>query len=207
MSILQKHLGDTADIFEYLRVVDLKTPKSRTNERTRNYLKGTSEDSNWREEDHNRDERGRFAKKNSSGTEKKENNQNKNDGDKIEQLRNALEEMLLKGQEEITVKNVRTDLEQYGGTNDITLKMGTNDPKTNKGSGIRHIVGKHGIEALKNAWYTIVYGRIKYYSKNDNKIRLRNNNDIAILALDDKGAKKTWIITAYNEDEYENKKP
>lgn len=42
-AILQKHKGDTADIFEYLREIDLKTPKSRTNERTRNYLKGTKE--------------------------------------------------------------------------------------------------------------------------------------------------------------------
>lgn len=42
--ILQEHKGnDTEDIFEYLRVVDLKTPQSRTNERTRNYLKGIKE--------------------------------------------------------------------------------------------------------------------------------------------------------------------
>ena len=42
--ILQEHKGnDTEDIFEYLRVVDLKTPQSRTNERTGNYLKGIKE--------------------------------------------------------------------------------------------------------------------------------------------------------------------
>lgn len=67
-AILRKHKGDTADIFEYLREIDIKTPQSRTNERTRNYLKGTTEDKNieWKEEEHNRDEKGRFAKKNST---------------------------------------------------------------------------------------------------------------------------------------------
>ena len=43
-AILQKHKGDTADIFEYLRQIDIKTPHSRTNERTRNYLKGKKEE-------------------------------------------------------------------------------------------------------------------------------------------------------------------
>lgn len=39
--ILQEHKGnDTENIFEYLRVIDIKTLQSRTNERTRNYLKG-----------------------------------------------------------------------------------------------------------------------------------------------------------------------
>lgn len=38
--ILEQHDTKEKDIFEYLRVVDLKTPQSRTNERTRNYLKG-----------------------------------------------------------------------------------------------------------------------------------------------------------------------
>lgn len=42
--ILEQHDTKEKDIFEYLRVVDLKTPQSRTNERTRNYLKGTKEE-------------------------------------------------------------------------------------------------------------------------------------------------------------------
>lgn len=155
--------------------------------------------SELKESEENRDEKGRFASNNSQKSEKETDN--------IIRLRDALEEMLLTGKEEITVKNVRTDLEQYGGTNDITLKMGTNNPKTNKGKGIRHIVGKHGIEALKNAWYTIVYGKIERYIEKNKRIILKNNEDIAVLALDDNGVKKTWVVTAYNEEEYENKKP
>ena len=42
--ILEKHGTKEQDIFEYLRVVDIKTPQSRTNERTRNYLKGEKEE-------------------------------------------------------------------------------------------------------------------------------------------------------------------
>lgn len=62
--ILQEHKGnDTENIFEYLRVIDIKTPQSRTNERTRNYLKGEqAEDAR----EYNRDDFGRFAKVNSS---------------------------------------------------------------------------------------------------------------------------------------------
>lgn len=41
--ILKEKLhDDTIDIFGYLKDIDIKTPYSRTNERTRNYLKGTS---------------------------------------------------------------------------------------------------------------------------------------------------------------------
>lgn len=189
--ILQEHKGnDTEDIFEYLRVIDLKTPQSRTNERTRNYLKGQqAEDSKNHWENQKRGKGGMWVK------------EGKTETDNVTRLQNALIEMLMSGKEEITVKDVRTDLEQYGGTNDITLKRG------NESGGIKHIVAKHGVEALKNAWITIAYGRIEHYSKADNKIRLRNNNNIAILALDDSGVKKTWVITAYNLEEYENKKP
>lgn len=67
--ILQEHKGnDTEDIFEYLRVVDLKTPQSRTNERTRNYLKGQQAE----DRDYNRDEFGRFATVNNSKNNKNE---------------------------------------------------------------------------------------------------------------------------------------
>lgn len=64
------------DIFEYLRVIDIKTPLSRTNERTRNYLKGQQaedRDIEWLRivQDHNdnHDEKGRFARKAVSITE------------------------------------------------------------------------------------------------------------------------------------------
>lgn len=70
-AILQKHKGDTADIFEYLREIDLKTPQSRTNERTRNYLKGTTEDE-WDESKVNRTKEGKFAPKGTTKEEKKE---------------------------------------------------------------------------------------------------------------------------------------
>ena len=75
-AILQKHKGDTADIFEYLREIDIKTPQSRTNERTRKYLKGQQaedRDIEWLRivQDHNdnHDEKGRFARKAVSITE------------------------------------------------------------------------------------------------------------------------------------------
>lgn len=197
--ILQEHKGnDTENIFEYLRVIDIKTPQSRTNERTRNYLKGQAEDRVFNESDVNRNELGQFSSK---GSSKKSNKSSKNESDNVTKLKNALQEMLLTGKKEITIKNIRTDLEQYGGTNDITLKMG------NKDGGIKHIVEKHGAKAVEAALFTVAYGRIDYYVEKDNKVVLRNNKDIAILALDDNGEKKSWIITAYNEDEYENKKP
>lgn len=69
-AILQKHKGEQADIFEYLRQVDIKTPLSRSNERTRNYLKGEqAEDSknHWEKQPRNK---GMWAKAN--GTSKAE---------------------------------------------------------------------------------------------------------------------------------------
>lgn len=71
--ILQEHKGnDTEDIFEYLRVIDLKTPQSRTNERTRNYLKGqqAEDKKEWDENKVNRTKEDKFAAKSAAKTDK-----------------------------------------------------------------------------------------------------------------------------------------
>ena len=94
--ILQEHKGnDTEDIFEYLRVVDLKTPQSRTNERTRNYLKGTSEDE-WDENKVNRTAEGKFAPKGTAETKENENKENSQKEINFEnEIQNAFEKVLL----------------------------------------------------------------------------------------------------------------
>lgn len=93
-AILQKHKGDTADIFEYLREIDIKTPQSRTNERTRNYLKGTSEDNASFEKLHPRKADGTFAKKGTNEIKTDKTNINKTKGLQIKETQNkAIYEM------------------------------------------------------------------------------------------------------------------
>lgn len=99
---------------------------------------------------------------------------------------------IVNGSEEETVVNLRNDLEQYDGTNDITFVFG------NSRKGFQHIAEKHGIEALKNAIDVVVNGDIKRYVKNKKTVILSKGDYEAVLSLDENGNKKTWLLSGWN---------
>ncbi|MDO4184624.1 MAG: hypothetical protein Q4D11_05250 [Rhodospirillales bacterium] len=100
---------------------------------------------------------------------------------------------IVDGAEEATVKNLRNDLEQYGGTNDVTFIYG--DEK----KGLFHIADKHGgIKTLLKVLDTVVDGNITNYTAKNKTVHIMKNGIEAILSLDEHGNKKTWLLTGFD---------
>lgn len=100
---------------------------------------------------------------------------------------------IVNGAEEATVKDLRNDLEQYGGTNDVTFIYG--DEK----KGLFHIADKHGgIKTLLKVLDTVVDGNITEFTEKNKTVHLMKGGIEAILSLDEHGKKKTWLLTGFD---------
>ena len=111
---------------------------------------------------------------------------------KAKEVKNALQK-IADGAEEATVKDLRDDLEQYGGTNDVTFIYG--DEK----KGLFHIADKHGgIKTLLKVLDTVVDGKITDFTEKNKTIHLIKDGYEAILSLDEYGKKKTWLLTGFD---------
>lgn len=111
---------------------------------------------------------------------------------KAREVRAALQK-IANGAEEATVSNLRDDLQQYGGTNDITFIYG------NEKKGLFHIASKHGgIKTLLKVLDTVVDGKISKFVKGKKTIHLLKNGAEAVLSLDENGNKKTWLLTGWD---------
>lgn len=99
------------------------------------------------------------------------------------------------GSEEETVKDLRNDLNEYGGTNDITFIFG-DDKK-----GIKHIAQKHGKKTLLKVFDTVVDGKVLRFVPNKKTVILSKGNYEAVLSLDENGKKKTWLLSGWNTKE------
>lgn len=95
------------------------------------------------------------------------------------------------GSKEATVPNLRDDLEQYGGTNDITFERG--DEK----SGLEHIALRHGHKVIPGVLDTVIEGKILRYLPSNQTVILRSEQYEAVLSLNKHGTKKTWLLTGY----------
>lgn len=113
----------------------------------------------------------------------------------INNIKSAINDVISGKTEKKTVNNVRNDLEQYGGTNDIAFLKG------NENGGIEHLNIKHkdDIDGVINA---IVNGNVIKYVPN-RKVQIENNGYIALLSLDYFGNKKTWLLTGYKNTKKE----
>ena len=125
--------------------------------------------------------------------------------DRQKRLLKAIKE--LKANEEVVVKDIRDDLKQYGVTNDIALKWGYHDKATGKGSGVYHILYKHGKKDFVGIVNAIVYGQIKEYVRHSKQLVIEHNGYKSILSLNENGKKKVWLLSGYKiNPNYKNKK-
>lgn len=111
--------------------------------------------------------------------------------EKRKQIKNALKE-IANGKEEVTLPKLRNDLEQYGGTNDVTLVRG------NKKEGIVHIIENGREHYLGDILDTVVEGKIERFSKIKQTVTLKNGNYEALLSLNRHNEKKTWLLTGWD---------
>lgn len=109
------------------------------------------------------------------------------------EIKSALYAVVEGKKDEITIQNVRSDLAQYGGNNNISIIKG------NIKGGAAHILDKHSgdIEGIID---TILNGKITNVIK-ERKVFLETDNYLVILQLDYFGNKKTWLLTGYEKEE------
>lgn len=98
---------------------------------------------------------------------------------------------IAEGSAEETVPNLRNDLEQFGGTNDITFLWG------NLKKGMYHIAYRRGIETLLHVVDALADGKIERYVAGKRTLHLVKDGYEAILSLDENGEKKSWLLTGW----------
>lgn len=86
----------------------------------------------------------------------------------------------------------------------IDIVWGENDPKTNRGYGLKHIIEKHGKELQElgfNVWdfiSIIVQAGSLVKAKEPEKILLESNMFRVVIVTQWKGKKKQFILTAFD---------
>jgi len=106
-------------------------------------------------------------------------------------VRDAMEK-LANGSPEETIPGLRDDLEQFGGTNDVTIVTG--DAK----KGLVHIADRHGQEVIPGVLEAVVDGEVAHFVPTKKTVFLQKGGYEAILSLDEHGKKKTWLLTGYD---------
>ena len=115
---------------------------------------------------------------------------------RLERVENAMLE-LENGKSEATVKGLRNDLEQYGGSNDVTFIAG------DRQKGLEHIAYRHGHSVIANVLDAVANGKLEKYVPAKKTAHIRKDGYEAVLSLDEHGKKKTWLLTGYKmESEY-----
>ena len=67
------------------------------------------------------------------------------------------------------------------------------------GSGLSHIIAKHGIESVEEVVETIANGKI-VPSLRPNRVDVIHNDTVATLALVKAGNRETWILTGFTKE-------
>ena len=114
--------------------------------------------------------------------------------DKRTPVLNALQKIAA-GSEEETVSNLRNDLEQFGGTNDITFYWG------NEKKGIYHIAYRRGIDTLFHVIDTVADGKINRFVEGNKTVILEKDGFEAVLALTEYNKQKSWLLTGWKTNE------
>lgn len=101
---------------------------------------------------------------------------------------------IVSGADEAIIREARSDISHYGGTNDVTLVWG------NSKKGLAHIGGKRGAEVAGNIVRTVLDGQVLKYVKAKKTLHLGWNGHEAVLSLDENGKSKTWLLTGCIQD-------
>ena len=87
----------------------------------------------------------------------------------------------------------------------IDLVWGENDPATNKGYGLKHIIEKHGKEIKQLGFdienfipIVVQYGEINPKKSIEDKIIFESKMFRFIVKTSDKGQKKQWLLSAFD---------
>ncbi|MCH5277767.1 MAG: hypothetical protein J1E80_08040 [Desulfovibrionaceae bacterium] len=107
--------------------------------------------------------------------------------DKVE---DAMRE-IANGRPESTIPGLRNDLEQYGGTNDVTIIKG------DRKKGLEHIAARHGHSCIAPVLEAVANGKIARFSRGNKTVALQKDGYEALLSLEEHGRKKTWLLTGY----------
>lgn len=102
-----------------------------------------------------------------------------------------------KGAKKVQISNLRNDLKEYGGSNNITIDKGIALPK-HKGYGLEHIADKHGNKAVYEVLNAVANGQIVRYIKSNQTVAIQHNGYEAILSLREGKRQKTWLLTGYD---------
>lgn len=112
-------------------------------------------------------------------------------GARRDKVEDAIRE-IANGKPEATVEGLRNDLEQYGGTNDVTIIRG------NEKKGLLHIERRHGNASVAPVLEAVANGKIARFSRGNKTVAIQKDGYEAILSLEEHGKKKTWLLTGYD---------
>ena len=73
-------------------------------------------------------------------------------------------------------------------------------PKFGGGSGLSHIIAKHGIEVVEDVVETVAKGKIVKVADDTKKLLVERGNNRAVLALIKDGKRETWLLTGYERN-------
>lgn len=104
------------------------------------------------------------------------------------------------GRSESTIPHLRNDLEQYGGTNDVTIVRG------DATKGLVHIADRHGHAAVAHVLEAVANGEIDRFVPGKRTVHVRRDGYEAVLSLEENGKKKTWLLTGFNLLDAQQKK-
>ena len=104
-------------------------------------------------------------------------------GSRRDKVEDAMRE-IANGRPEATVRGLRNDLEQYGGTNDVTIMRG-DDKK-----GLIHIEQRHGIASVAPVLEAVANGKITRFVEGNKTVHIDKDGYRAILSLEEHGKKK-----------------
>ena len=107
---------------------------------------------------------------------------------------------IVRGKGETTIPGLRNDLEQYGGTNDVTTVMG------NRKKGLIHIAKRHGEWCIPYVLEAMANGKIENFVAGNKTVHIVKDGYDAVLSLDEDGKKKTWLLTGFDIREPKQKK-
>ena len=86
-----------------------------------------------------------------------------------------------------------------GGQEGITFRWGKPGAGIDfkGGSGLSHIIAKHGIEVMEDVVETVAKGKIVRALDKPDRLLLKSGENIAVIALIKEGKRESWLLTGY----------